>query len=271
MAERKKFDPVTILLGAFIAAVAIFIMAPLLIIIFNSFNGAAYNVFPPQGFSLRWYKVVLNYPTFKPAFINSVIVGLGAMSIAVVTGTLAARAFVKYTFRFNTGARSLLFAPAVVPKIAIGAAIFLYYIRIDLYGGRLGLILAHAILGIPFVVAIITAVMLNMDPSLEEAAQDLGATPWQTFWRVTLPQMRAGLVVAALFTFIISFDELETSLFLVRPRNNTLPIEMFLYLQEYQNPSLAALSTLLIAFTVVVVIVLVPLVSRQAERRRMLR
>jgi putative spermidine/putrescine transport system permease protein len=126
-------------------------------------------------------------------------------------------------------------------------------------------------LGIPFVVAIISAVMLNMDPTLEDAAQDLGASPLQTFWHVTLPQMRAGLIVASLFAFIISFDDLETSLFLVRPRNNTLPIEMFLYLQEYQNPSLAALSTLLIAFTVIVVIILVPLVSRQAERRKLLR
>jgi putative spermidine/putrescine transport system permease protein len=271
MEEGRRFDFITISLNGFLWAVALFIMAPLLIIILNSFNGAAYNVFPPEGFSLRWYEVILNYPTFRRAFVNSVIVGIGAMIISVVTGTLAARAFVKYTFRFNTGARSLLFAPAIIPKIAIGAAIFLYYIRVGLYGGRLGLILAHALLGIPFVIAIVSAVMLNMDPAQEEAAQDLGATPWQTFWRVSLPQMRAGLVVAALFSFIISFDELETSLFLVRPRNNTLPIEMFLYLQEYQNPSLAALSTLLIAFTAVIVIILVPLVSRQAERRRLLR
>lgn len=271
MDERKGFDVVDVVLGIFIWAVAAFILAPILVIILNAFNSAAYNTFPPHGFSLRWFEVVLNYPTFKLAFINSVVVGIGAMVIAVVTGTLAARAFVKYTFRFNTGTRSALFAPAVIPKIAIGAGIFLYYIRIGLYGGRLGLVLAHAILGIPFVVAIISAVMLNMDPTLEDAAQDLGASPLQTFWHVTLPQMRAGLIVASLFAFIISFDDLETSLFLVRPRNNTLPIEMFLYLQEYQNPSLAALSTLLIAFTVIVVIILVPLVSRQAERRKLLR
>lgn len=271
MDEPRRIDIVDIALGVFIWTVALFIMAPILIIILNSFNGAAYNVFPPEGFSLRWFEVVLNYPTFKLAFINSVIVGTGAMLIAVVTGTLAARAFVKYSFRFNTVTRSLLFAPAVVPNIAIGAAIFLYYIRIGLYGGHFGLILAHALLGIPFVIAIIIAVMLNMDPTLEEAAQDLGARPVETFWRVTLPQMRSGLIVAALFAFIISFDELETSLFLVRPRNNTLPIEMFLYLQEYQNPSLAALSTLLIAFTTIAVIILVPFVSRQVERRRLLR
>ena len=269
--NNRKFDLLNIVMGIFIWLVTLFILSPLLIVILNAFNGAAYNVFPPEGFSLRWFGVVLNYPTFRPAFVNSVIVGLGAMVISVTTGTLAARAFVKYTFRGNTVLRSLLFAPAVIPNIAIGAGIFLYYIRIGLYGGRLGLVLAHALLSIPFVISIITAVMLNLDPSLEEAAMDLGATPRQTFLRVTLPQMRTGLIVSALFAFIISFDELETSLFLVRPRNNTLPIEMFLYLQEYQNPSLAALSTLLIAGTAIGVILLVPFIRQQAERRRILR
>ena len=228
----RKLDLITILFGIFLWLTTVFILSPILIIIVNAFNGAAYNVFPPQGFSLHWFDVVLNYPTFKPAIVNSIIVGLGAMAIAVITGTLAARAFVKYTFRGNTVLRSLLFAPAVIPNIAIGAGLFLYYIRIGLYGGKFGLILAHGLLGIPFVFSIITAVMVSLDPSLEEAAQDLGATPRQTFMRVTLPQMQTGLIVSALFSFIISFDELETSLFLVRPKNNTLPIEMFLYLQE---------------------------------------
>lgn len=267
----RKFDLINILIGIFIWLMTLFILSPILIIIVNAFNGAAYNVFPPQGFSLHWFGVVLNYPTFRPAIVNSILVGLGAMAIAVITGTLAARAFVKYTFRGNTVLRSLLFAPAVIPNIAIGAGLFLYYIRIGLYGGKIGLILAHGLLGIPFVISIITAVMLNLDPSLEEAAQDLGATPRQTFLRVTLPQMRTGLIVSALFSFIISFDELETSLFLVRPKNNTLPIEMFLYLQEYQNPSLAALSTMLIAGTAIGVILLVPFIRQQAERRRILR
>ncbi len=271
MSERYKFDIFDILFGILLVGVSLYILAPLIFVIVNSFNSAAYNVFPPQGFSLKWFGVVLRYPTFKRAFINSVIVGLGAMVIAVVTGTMAARAFVKYRFKFDTLTRSLLYSPALVPNIAIGAGIFLFYIRVGLYGSRIGLTLAHALLGLPFVISIMVAVMLNLDPSLEEAAQDLGAKPLETFIRVTLPQMRAGLIVSAMFAFIISFDELETSLFLVRPANNTLPIEMFLYLQEYQNPSLAALSTLLIAITAVAVILLIPFLRRQAERRKLLR
>lgn len=271
MKEKIKFDPITILLGIVLVLVALYILAPLIFVVFNSFNSAAYNVFPPEGFSLKWFKVVLEYPTFKRAFLNSIIVGVGSMLISVTAGTMAARAFVSYGFRGDNAFRSLLFSPALVPKIAIGAGLFLYFIRIGLYGGRFGLILAHALLGIPFVISIMTAVMLGIDRSLEEAAQDLGARPLTTFLRVTLPQMRAGLIISALFSFIISFDELETSLFLVRPANNTLPIEMFLYLQEYQNPSLAALSTLLIAITIVGVLILVPFVRVQAERRKLLR
>jgi putative spermidine/putrescine transport system permease protein len=271
MREDKRFDFLDILFAAGLVAVALYILAPLIFVVINAFNSAAYNVFPPQGFSLKWFGVVLSYPTFRPAFFNSVVVGIGAMLIAVTTGTMAARAFVNYWFKGNNTIRSLLFAPALVPNIAIGAGLFLYYIRIGLYGGKFGLILAHSLLGLPFVISIMAAVMLGIDPALEEAAQDLGAKPLETFIKITLPQMRAGLVVSALFAFIISFDNLETSLFLVRPINNTLPIEMFLYLQEYQNPSLAALSTLLIAFTIVAVLILIPFMRRQAENRKMLR
>jgi putative spermidine/putrescine transport system permease protein len=114
-------------------------------------------------------------------------------------------------------------------------------------------------------------VMYSVDPAQEEAAQDLGATGLQAFLRVTLPQMRTGLVVAALFAFMTSFDELDTSLFLVRPENNTMPIEMFLYVQEYQNPTLAALSTLLIAGTVVLVLLLIPLARAQEARKLLAR
>lgn len=271
MNESQKFDPISILFGIFLAGFAFYMLSPLIFVVINSFNSAAYNVFPPEGFSLRWFEVVLKYPTFRPAFFNSIVVGLGAMLIAVVTGTMAARAFASYGFKGDNIVRSLLFSPALVPKIALGAGLFLYFIRIGLYGSKLGLILAHALVGLPFVISIMVAVMVGLDKSLEEAAMDLGAKPLTTFLKITLPQMTAGLTVSALFSFIISFDELETSLFLVRPANNTLPIEMFLYLQEYQNPSLAALSTLLIALTIIGVVILVPFMRGQAKRRKLLR
>lgn len=271
MNERREFDPLNVVFGVGLAIVGLYMLAPIIFVIINSFNSAAYNVFPPEGFSLKWYATALSVPVFRTAFFNSIVVGLGATLLSLVLGTMAARALAGYRFTGQTFLRSFFFAPILVPRIALGAAIFLLYLQVDLYGGRLGLILAHSLLALPFVISIMTAVMYGLDPSLEEAAQDLGATPLTTFVRVTLPQMRTGLIISGLLAFMTSFDELETSLFLVRPENNTMPIEMFLYVQEYQNPTLAALSTLLIAATVLLVIVLLPVLRIQETRKLLTR
>jgi putative spermidine/putrescine transport system permease protein len=264
---RRRFDWIDLLFAVGLVAVSLYMLAPIIFVVINSFNSAAYNVFPPAGFSLRWYENALSVPKFRTSFTTSVMVALGAMTVSLVFGTMAARALTRHRFRGQTFLRSFFFAPVLVPRIALGAALFLLYIRIGMYGGVPGLIIAHSLLGLPFVISIMTAVMYNIDPTQEEAAQDLGCGPIESFFRVTLAQLRTGLVVAGVFAFMMSFDELETSLFLVRPENNTLPIEMFLYVQEFQNPTLAALSSLLILLTVVLVLVLVPVLRARETRR----
>lgn len=271
MSERRGFDPFNLLFGIGLTLVGLYMLAPIIFVILNSFNSAAYNVFPPEGFSLRWYTSALSEPKFRGAFFNSIVVGLGAMTLSLILGTMSARALVRHRFMGQTFIRSFFFAPVLVPRIALGAALFLLYIRVGLYGGSFGLIVAHSLLGLPFVISIMTAVMYSIDVSQEEAAQDLGCTPIETFFRVTLPQLRTGLTVAGLFAFMMSFDELETSLFLVRPENNTIPIEMFLYVQEWQNPTLAALSTMLIGLTIVLVLLLIPILKSQETRKLMSR
>lgn len=269
MSERRGFDPISAIFAVGLAAVGLYMISPIVFVIINSFNSAAYNTFPPEGFSLQWYGTALGLPKFRAAFVNSIVVGLGATVLSLVVGTMAARALVRHRFMGQTFVRSFFFAPVLVPRIALGAALFLMYIRIGLYGGQLGLIIAHSLVGLPFAISILTAVMYSIDPVQEEAAQDLGASSLQVFFKVTLPQMRTGLVVAALFAFMMSFDELDTSLFLVRPSNNTVPIEMFLYVQEYQNPTMAALSSMIIAATVILVLAAIP-IMRVQEARKML-
>jgi putative spermidine/putrescine transport system permease protein len=264
-------DPLNVIFAIGLGLVGLYMLAPIIFVIINSFNSASYNVFPPEGFSLRWYQNALSVPRFRGAFLNSLLVGLGATAIALVLGTMSARVLTRWRFSGQSFLRSFFFAPVLVPRIALGAALFLLYIRAGLYGGFLGLIIAHSLLGLPFVISIMTAVMYNVDRSQEEAAQDLGCNPVESFFRVTLPQLRTGLAVSGVFAFMLSFDELETSLFLVRPANNTLPIEMFLYVQEQQNPTLAALSTLLVALTVLLVLLLVPVLKTQEARRMMAR
>jgi putative spermidine/putrescine transport system permease protein len=160
----------------------------------------------------------------------------------------------------------------IVPRIVLGVALFLFYIRINrlgyqLFGSIEGLVMGHAILSLPIVIVVISANLLSIDPSIEEAAMDLGANAIKSFLFITLPQMRVGLIVAALFAFITSFDEVDVSLFLTRPSNNTLPIEMFVYAENYQDPTLAAISALLIGFSVVLVIVAIYILRTQEYRR----
>lgn len=253
--ERSPGGPIDALLRVALIAVLAFMLAPLAFIVVNSFNSASFNTFPPSGFSLRWYEFVLGYAPFRDGMTNSLIIAGASTVIALAAGTLAALALVRGKIVARGALRALFLSPLIMPKVAIGIAVFILLIRLRLYGTLGSLILVHTMLALPFCIVLLTASLLSVNRTQEEAAMDLGAGPIRTFWRITMPQIRAALVVAAVFAFITSFDETEASIFLVRPSNTTLPIQMFLYLEQYQNPTLAALSTLLIALTVVVVVV----------------
>jgi putative spermidine/putrescine transport system permease protein len=157
----------------------------------------------------------------------------------------------------------------VIPKIVLGVGWFIFFARLGIQGGLLPLVCAHTIVVLPFIVSILAANLVGLDPSLEEAAQDLGAGPPTVLWRIVLPQIRSGLAVSALLAFIVSFDQVESSIFLTRGENNTLPIEMFLYMEKWQDPTIAALSTLLIAFALALVVGGL-LVARGTDLRRIL-
>ena len=249
-------------------AVLAFMLSPLVFVVINSFNASSFNSFPPDGLSLRWYEFVLSYAPFRDGMVNSLIVAAASTLIAVPAGMLAALALVRGEFRGKALLRTFFLSPLVMPKVAIGIAVFILLIRLRLFGTLPSLIAVHAMLSLPFTIVLLTASLVSANRTLEEAAMDLGAGPLRTFRAVTLPQIRAGLIVATVFAFITSFDETEASVFLVRPANMTLPIQMFLYLEQYQNPTLAALSTLLIALTAVIVIVGLRLV-RGAELARL--
>jgi putative spermidine/putrescine transport system permease protein len=249
-------------------AVLAFMAAPLVIVVVNAFNRSPYSEWPPTGLSLRWFHEVLDYSAFRSGFVNSLLVGAVSTALALLAGAMAAYALTRYRIRAGRVIRISYFAPLTVPRVAIGFGLFALFIstRSHLYGTIAGLVLAHTLLVLPFVVTIFGATIAGIDPALEEAARDLGASPARTFVKVTLPQMRTGFVVAALFAFITSFDELETSIFLVRPTNNTLPVAMFLYLEQQQTPALAALSTLLIAFTLALLLLALPLLRGGWQR-----
>ena len=242
------------LLWLFSFVVLIYIMSPIIFVIINSFSSVAFNVFPPPGFSLQWYHRVMGQPQFLDAFLRSVYVAAITALVSIVLGTSASLALVRYKFFGRDLLKAFFMSPLVMPRIVIGIALFIFFVRIGFFGNVPSLILAHTVISMPFVITIVTANLMGLDQSLEEASMDLGARRFTTFSRIVLPQILPGLSIAGLFAFITSFDQVETSLFLVRPVNNTLPIEMFLYMERWQDPTIAALSTLLIALSVVLVL-----------------
>lgn len=247
-----------------LVVILVFMASPLVIVVINSFNQSGFSQWPPTGFSMQWYRTVLAYQPFRAGFEVSVILAATAALGSLIVGSMASFALVRYRFWGRGIVRSLFFTPLTVPKVAIGFALFSVYVfsRTQIYGTLAGLILAHVILVIPFVVTIVTANLGSIDPVFEEAAQDLGAGQLRVFLQIVLPQMRTGFIVAGLFAFITSFDELETSIFLVRPQIETLPVVMYYYLEQQQTPTLAALSTLLIAGTAALVILALPMLLR---------
>ncbi len=266
-ARRPRRDPIRIALFVFLAAAAVYMLAPIVFVVVFAFSSASYAIFPPPGYSVRWFvKLFSQEPLFRAA-VNSMIIALTATAASLVLGTMASLALVRYRFFGRELLRTLFLAPLIVPRIAFGVAMLIYAVVLRRFGGLDSLILAHLMITLPFAISILSASLVSADRSLEEAAADLGATPLVTFWKVTLPQIRTGLAVSGFFAFIISWDQVETSLFLVKTDNMTLPVAMFYYLQRQQDPVIAALSTFLIAIAVAVAVVAVVTVSPRDLQR----
>jgi putative spermidine/putrescine transport system permease protein len=228
----------------------------LVVVVAGSFSASSSQTWPPQGFSLRWYEKVLNYAPFRDSLLYSVTIAVIATAVTLVLGLLASYAIARYNFPGRKVLQGLFIAPLSVPRIVIGFSLFVLYATLvpSFYGSVASVAVAHCVLLLPFVVSIIGASLSGTDPMLEEASRDLGRGPVSTFLRVTLPQLRTGIITAAVFAFVTSFDEVDTSIFLVPSDQSTLPIQMFLYVEQAQDPTLAALSTLLILFSVVILV-----------------
>ncbi|HKX17239.1 MAG TPA: ABC transporter permease subunit [bacterium] len=245
-----------------LALVAAFMVLPIAIVVIDSFNSVAYSVFPPPGVSLRWYEHLFTAVDWRPALRNSLIVACSASVIAVGAGTLAAYAMARYVAKGRELVRVIFFGPFLVPRIGIGLAFFILMLKLRLYGSLLSLVAAHAVITLPFAAAIMSAAFVAVPRVFEESAMDLGAGPARTFLTVVVPQVAPAVLVSFVFVFIASLDELETSLFLVRPGNQTIPIAMLTYMFQYQDPTIAALASLLVGLSVLAVAAVVVLIRR---------
>ncbi|MBE7522629.1 MAG: ABC transporter permease [Burkholderiales bacterium] len=240
-----------------IAALFLLLPGPILIVVAVSFTSVGYLRFPPGELSLRWYAEFLSDQRWLDAMLTSVALAVAAAVLTTAVALMAALAVArKSSSRVASLFESMVLAPLVFPHAALGMTMVALAVAFDVYGTFAGLLLAHCIITLPFAYRPVSVSLRKADGSLEEAAMSLGSRPWNTFVRVTLPLMRPGLVTALLFTFIISFDEITISMFLVGPEVTTLPVSIYSYILESGRPVVAAISTALVALTIVLVLVL---------------
>ena len=244
---KKRIDWVNVALTVFCICVGIFIVAPLVIVVANSFNAAAYSVFPPTGFSLQWYEKLAGVKKFLSGAKNSIVVALMAVGLGLLIGVPASYALARYRMRGRNAIQSLIMLPMTIPKIVFGLSMFICFMDFGLYNKLYGLGLAHSMLVLPYVVLMVTAAIKNISRQQEEAAMDLGARPVRVFFLILAPQITVPVVMSCALGFIVSFDQVEASIFLLRSTNYTLPIEMMIYMEKYQDPTIAALSTVVMA------------------------
>ncbi|MEQ1945532.1 ABC transporter permease [Mesorhizobium sp. VNQ89] len=229
--------------GAYAILVCCFLIAPIVAAIILSFSSVSMLQMPPPGFSLQWYQAALSERKFISGFVNSFQIALASSLIAGVAGTLAAVALNNYRFNGRETLRILLLLPLIVPSIVIGLGLLQSYTLVGVGGvGFWQVTMGHAVIGVPYVVYMVLAAMTHYDIRLEHAAQSLGASRMQTFFGITFPMIRTGVLAGIAFAFLVSFDEVALSLFLTR--GNTLPLRLVQHIQYYADPSVAAVSTL---------------------------
>jgi putative spermidine/putrescine transport system permease protein len=233
--------------GAAALALAI-IVVPLLLVAWLAFFRQEIPSFPPEGYTLRWFAAIPANRAFANGFIVSLQISVMATVLGLGLAVPASLALVRSGLPLKPIMNTLLMLPLMVPGVVLGASIYVGEMEIEiatewpLLGSIAGLVIAHALVVIPWALRLVTASLSTLNPTIEEAAMNLGATRWVTFCRVTLPAIRPGIVAGALFGFVTSFGNLEASLFLVAPGQTTLPIAILQYLAWKIDPTVAAVS-----------------------------
>ena len=234
----------------------IFMVAPIVVVCIVAFTPEGYLSLPTNGFSLRWFRAIARYPEFVNAFWMSI--GLGALSstICLVIAVPASLALARYEFPGKAALSAFLLSPLMIPHVVLGIAFLRFFTQVGLSGTFPALLIAHVVVIFPFALRLTLSSAVGMDRSIEQAAVSLGAGDWTVFRRVTLPLILPGLISGWALAFIQSFDEVTMSIFLAAPGIETLPVRMFLYIQDNIDPLVTSVSASVIAITLLALVVL---------------
>ncbi|MCR9123512.1 MAG: ABC transporter permease [Phyllobacteriaceae bacterium] len=251
-----------------------FLIFPILVIVPLSFNAQDFFTFTPEmlrldpaGYSLKHYVDFFTNPDWQQALWNSVTIAPAATILATVLGTLAAIGLSQSHVPYKSAIMAILISPMIVPLIISAAGMYFFYSRLGLQGTYIGVVLAHAALGTPFVIITVTATLVGFDRSLVRAAASMGADPVTTFFKVQMPLIMPGVISGALFAFITSFDEVVVVLFLGSASQKTLPWQMFIGLREQISPTILAVASVMVALSIVLLFTL-EMLRRRSERLR---
>jgi putative spermidine/putrescine transport system permease protein len=276
LSQRKDRTPFSLLstlpsigLVFFCSLVFIFLILPICIILPISFSASPYLEFPPKGFSLQWYHRYFQSPGWIDSTLLSIRVALVVTFFSTLIGTVASLGLARSRFKGKQIINALIISPMVVPAIIIAIAFYFLFAGWKLIGTSTGLILAHVVMALPFVVVNVTAALKGFDERLEQASMNLGANRFQTFMRITLPLISPGVITGALFAFITSFDEIVIAIFIAGSRAVTLPKRMWDGIRMEINPTTAAVSSILVGVSILLLFS-VEMLRRHWDKRKSL-
>lgn len=247
--------------------ILLFLMLPILVVMPLSFNAEPYFTYPMSGLSLRWYHDFIASPEWMLAMKNTLVVGVASTIVATVFGVLASLGLMHPRLKGKVWITGILVSPMIVPVIITAVGVYFAFSPLGLTNSLPGLILAHAALGVPFVVITVTATLAGFNDTLTRAGRSLGASPMRVFWSVKLPIIAPGVVSGALFAFATSFDEVVVAIFLTGPDQRTVPRQMWSGVREQLSPTILAVATVLVVLSTLLLVTL-ELLRRRTERLR---
>jgi putative spermidine/putrescine transport system permease protein len=244
-----------------VGALFLFLLAPVLMVFPISFSGDNFISWPPSSWGLRWYRALLQQPQLTAALFNSLTLAAIVTALSLVIGLMVAFLIVRYPFRGRDAVMSMLTLPLVLPSIVLGLGMLMLFSQRGWTGSWTGLLIAHMTVTLPYTIRILTTSLMTLPADIEAAASSLGASPMRVLVHVTVPLIASGVTAAGALSFLISFDEVVISLFVVGPRLSTFPVELFRMVEERSDPLPAAISVVLVLATIVVVLLLERLVG----------
>lgn len=253
------------LLAGWTALVFVFLFAPLVVVVVFSFNNSEISTFPMRGFTLDWYRKLAGDAQIREALTNSLIVAAVTVVLATTLGVLAAVGIHRYTTRLRAAVNALAMLPMMTPRLILGIALLSFYSFLQVDLSLVTVVVGHVIIGLPYVVLIVSARLVGFDRSLEEAARDLGASTWVVFREITLPLLKPAIIGGALIVFTLSFDEVVVSFFTTGTAN-TLPMAIWSMLRFGITPKINALASLTLLLSMIVALLAELIIRRTTAR-----